>query len=60
MFAIYGGLLTICLTLGFVTTLTIELPFANLLKLATSGNKGKREKVKDLEKGESLVTTDEG
>jgi peptidoglycan/LPS O-acetylase OafA/YrhL len=35
-FVLYGGLLAISTFLGFVMTMTVELPFANLLKLVVS------------------------
>ena len=39
IFVEYFGLLVICLALGFIMTITIELPFANLLKLVMDGMK---------------------
>ena len=33
LFSIYLGILVLCLFFGFIVTLTIELPFANLQKM---------------------------
>ena len=58
LFAIYFGLLVLCLFFGFIVTITIELPFANILKNLTSKHNQNHKKAKIDKKVESLLTNE--
>jgi len=60
IFVINFGLLVICLFFGFLLTMLVELPFANLLKITMTGFKtrGRGGNIaKTKEKSESMLTT---
>ena len=55
VFSIYLGVLAISLFFGFILTMTVELPFANLLKMFMANMKqGSKKAV--AKKSESLLT----
>ena len=57
IFVIDFGLLVLCLFFGFLVTLLVELPFANLLKIVMTGFKTKgRGAPIQVNKSESLLT----
>ncbi len=58
MFIIYCGLIPIILVLGFVTTMTVELPFGHLLKIAITDIKQSAKEKKGSAKNESLLTSE--
>ena len=59
-FATYVGLLTLSLFFGFIMTMLVELPFANLLKLLMTGFKTKGRGIGEVqeEKSGSLLTNE--
>lgn len=57
MFVTYVGLLPIILFFGFMMTITIELPFGTMLKMAMANFQPKNVKKPLAKKDESLVTS---
>lgn len=54
---LYLGLLVICLFFGFVMTVTIEVPFGNLLKISISKDEKSKVKKSLASKDQSLLTS---
>ena len=52
------GMLVLSLFFGFIATMTIEVPFANMLKLAFMGLKEKEKSKKSVKKDESVLTSE--
>ena len=60
VFALYLGVLVLSLFFGFIVTMTVELPFSNLLKLGMQSLlKNKRKEESKTSKKDSLLTVNE-